>query len=373
MWMQKTQKLKHSKGRPLSCCDCNFPSLRQLVMSDRKLQFSIVLLLLIVFTLYLVRQQQLETIIEDKGEKHDSPQKSTYLEGHFPEVDYSGQDIFAPAAINDPSQFRKFNEVKKLGIYGNKIATLMETRPHERLPLVINSMISQISPDWLFRLYLSEEAAELLMKDQKIAEHIHSGKIIVVIINHDFKHPGPPIVTVSNFMKQRTFWENLAPATWVLVFQLDSVLCTPPTTGSWARPNEKRKKIEDYFIYDMIGAPLDCKGDGPGQCEYNGGLSLRNRPLLLQIIDENIRNTHDWDAEDRFFSRNLKRMGKRLPSREEAAAFSVQEEFPKSKTIFGIHQIWRSLHGKGPETDKKEQELIERCPEYTFAGPNEIL
>lgn len=350
-------------------------------MPDRKLQLSLTLLSLLVFSLYLFRHQHLQTVlvtqdVEQQGTSRASqspPNVPTYKEREYPGVDYSGQDKFTLPAISDPSQAGKLDGLRKLGINPDKVATLMETRAHHRLPLVINSMISQISPDWLFRLYLSQEANDLVMKNQKIAGHVRDGKVIIVLVTHDFKHPGPPIVTVSNFMKQRTFWENLAPATWVLIFQLDAVLCTPPTSGAWARPGEKRKKIEDYFQFDMIGAPLDCKGNGPGQCEYNGGLSLRNRPLILQIIDENIKNTHDWDAEDRFFSRNLKKLRGRLPTREQAAAFSVQEEFPKSETIFGIHQVWRSLHGKGPETDKKEKELIERCPEYMIAGPNEIL
>lgn len=333
-------------------------------MLERRLQLIIVLLVMFMIVFSLIKHQQLQGLVASEAVK--GPLKST-------PVDRSELEVFAVPPIDDPSQAERLKLVKEHGFNLDKVATLMETRPDARLPILINSFTTQIASDWLFRLFLSKEAIEVVMRNDTIVEHTKTGKITIIPINHDFKHPGPPIVTVSNWMKQRTYWENFSPATWVFVFQLDSALCTPPTTGKFARPNEVRKKIEDYFRFDYIGAPLDCKGEGPGECDFNGGLSLRRRSYILDVIDNHMDKTDEWDAEDRFFVRIMRLMGANLPTREEAAGFSVQVEAPKRETYFGIHQVWKEMHDRGPEKDKVEREMIERCPEYMIAGPNEIL
>jgi hypothetical protein len=48
--------------------------------------------------------------------------------------------------------------------------------------------------------------------------------------------------------------------------------------------------MEDFLEYDFIGAPIDPDlGFGEG---FNGGLSLRNRSLMLDIV-----TTWNWKAE----------------------------------------------------------------------------
>jgi len=74
-------------------------------------------------------------------------------------------------------------------------------------------------------------------------------------------------------------WEQLAPAKHVLLFQLDSILCS-----------NSPFEINDYLQYDFIGAPIqDLAGWGLG---FNGGLSLRNLDKTLQIVRNN-----NWVAE----------------------------------------------------------------------------
>lgn len=51
--------------------------------------------------------------------------------------------------------------------------------------------------------------------------------------------------------------------------------------------------MEDFLQYDFIGAPIDPKlGFGEG---FNGGLSLRNRSMMLDIV-----RWYDWKVDKKF-------------------------------------------------------------------------
>lgn len=69
----------------------------------------------------------------------------------------------------------------------------------------------------------------------------------------------------------------MAPAEHVLLFQADSILCA-----------NAAHSVEDFFQYDFIGAPI-AERLGKG---FNGGLSLRRRPLIEAITRE-----WDWDTD----------------------------------------------------------------------------
>lgn len=82
---------------------------------------------------------------------------------------------------------------------------------------------------------------------------------------------------VSGFLTKAWVWEQLAPAGHVLIFQSDSILCS-----------NSLLKVDDFLQYDFVGAPIDpAYGEG-----FNGGLSLRNRSMVLDIIQNS-----DWRGE----------------------------------------------------------------------------
>ncbi len=74
---------------------------------------------------------------------------------------------------------------------------------------------------------------------------------------------------VSLFLLKPWLWEQLKSASRVLLFQTDSIICS-----------NSAHKIEDFMEWDFIGAPY-ARYIGPG---YNGGLSLRNPNLILEIL-----------------------------------------------------------------------------------------
>jgi len=127
----------------------------------------------------------------------------------------------------------------------------------------------------------------------------------------------------SNYNKLLTgynFWNQL-PWDKVLIFQNDSWLLRPG--------------IEQYMQYDFIGAPL-YHIDFPAM---NGGLSLRDRRAMLEIIKSTPYNSNVGN-EDIYFSTRCKEQN--LPTYEIATTFSVETCWGWGN--FGVHALdkWKS-------------------------------
>ena len=150
------------------------------------------------------------------------------------------------------------------------------------------------------------------------------------------------------------------------MFQADSIVCTNANI-----------RVDDFVEYDFVGAPIDVPNDPPnGHGEgYNGGFSLRNRSMILDIV-----NTFSWQAEkdageisqapcvtqepclkfeDQWFYHKMKDMPEaRLPTQEVASTFAVETVW--FDTPLGYHQVerWNS--------DKMDK-VAQWCPEYALA------
>lgn len=134
---------------------------------------------------------------------------------------------------------------------------------------------------------------------------------------------------VSRFLTGPWLWEQLEAAPRVLLFQSDSVLCA-----------KSEARVEDYLGYDLVGAPIaPVYGDG-----YNGGLSLRNPRLFLQIVRETDFATSGEKFEDQFFYNELKKRGASLPSPDVAKTFSVETVYYETPLGYHQPQRWQEEH-----------------------------
>lgn len=177
---------------------------------------------------------------------------------------------------------------------------------------------------------------------------------------------------VSELLTIPWFWEQLAPAGHVLLFQADSILCA-----------NSDKRIDDFLEYDFVGAPIDVPAQGnSGHGEgLNGGLSLRNRTMILDIVSESSWKTEMDDGtisqegcvtkkpclkfEDQWFYHKMKEIpGSRLPTKEVAATFAVETVWYDRP--LGYHQVERW------NADKMEQ-VAAWCPEYKMATTDLIV
>ena len=98
-----------------------------------------------------------------------------------------------------------------------------------------------------------------------------------------------------------------------------------------------RTGIEEYMQYDFIGAPI-------GHIQFpcmNGGLSLRKKSKMMQVIAAIKYNEGLHGNEDMFFCNAIKDIGGNLPTKEIAQSFSVETIFGLGS--MGVHAIEKYL------------------------------
>ncbi|TVY13521.1 hypothetical protein LARI1_G009275 [Lachnellula arida] len=224
------------------------------------------------------------------------------------------------------------------------VAAIIETRPLKPLIPLILHFSSVLGPDWPIHIFTT----------QTTIPHSRSLQRALDCKRVQIRHlPTESTFTdrnsVSEFLTTPWFWQQLAPAGHVLLFQADSILC-------YNAP----MRVEDFLQYDFVGAPIDGTiGQG-----MNGGLSLRRRKLMLEVSlryswrGELATAENPVEFEDQWYWHKLLGMGARMPSQEEASKFSVETIW--YETPVGYHQVqrWNMDH---------IETVDQYCPEYRLA------
>jgi hypothetical protein len=145
--------------------------------------------------------------------------------------------------------------------------------------------------------------------------------------------------SVSRFLTRPWLWEQLVSAPRVLLFQTDSIVCA-----------KAGQTVDDFAEFDFVGAPIDPQF-GAG---YNGGLSLRNPELFLNITQQWDFATSGDEFEDQWFFKMAKATGGKLPELDVAKTFAVETIYYENP--LGYHQPARW------QADRMD-EIEEWCPE----------
>ena len=162
---------------------------------------------------------------------------------------------------------------------------------------------------------------------------------------------------VNIYLSRPWLWEQLAPAQHVLVFQADAMLCA-----------NSYRTVEDFLEWDFIGAGLGAPK------LYNGGLCLRNRTMILDIL----REGNNWEeetksgkwtmgGEDAWFSAKMDHRGAHLPEDNVALEFACEFDWQlnEPRTPLGFHKV----HKRAP---KKVDEIAKWCPEIALAAAGNL-
>ncbi|KAI9832076.1 MAG: hypothetical protein M1826_002404 [Phylliscum demangeonii] len=238
----------------------------------------------------------------------------------------------------------------------NKVAAIIETRPLDNVIPLILHFGAVLGPDWPIVVFtLPEAMGHFFNSSSAFRRQVAAQRVSVRALPADavFSTRGG----VSKFLTQAWVWEQLAPARHVLLFQADSIVCSNAPVA-----------IDDFLSYDFVGAPI-APQYGRG---YNGGLSLRSRELVLQIVrnaswEQELAaaqpaggKVHEWNIafEDQWFVMKMAEMGPdraRLPSEEVAKTFAV--ETIAYERPLGYHQATR--------WQQPNLQAIEKyCPEW---------
>ncbi|KAI4200888.1 MAG: hypothetical protein LQ348_001705 [Seirophora lacunosa] len=233
-----------------------------------------------------------------------------------------------------------------------KTAVIFEGRKSANLVPLILHFSSVLGPEWPIKVFHTAENRDAFSISPAFQRQTSSGHISLEQLPSNVTLTNQP--AISRFFTQPWLYHRLAPAKHILFFQTDSILCA-----------NSPRMVEDFLEYDFVGAPIDSKfGSG-----MNGGLSLRNRERVLEVLGRSnfTGDPRDAEFEDQWFFREMKNLppgpngqpGANLPSPEIAARFSVETMWHRQP--FGLHQIsrWQPNHLK---------EVEAWCPEYRLAG-----
>jgi hypothetical protein len=198
-------------------------------------------------------------------------------------------------------------------------AVIIEPRKHKALPFVLKNFLENLSDEWNMIIFHGNSNKDYINAIINRGLLQHKSRITLVNLNIDN-------LTKDEYSKllitNRDFYD-IIPTETFLIFQADSMIFS------------RYKNLINYFLkYDYVGAPWSYEPRNNGHNVGNGGLSLRKKSKMLEIMDKEPDTNL---PEDVFFScTNEVELYK--PSLEEAKHFSVENIF--SKRTFGCHQPW---------------------------------
>ncbi|KAK2779129.1 hypothetical protein CKAH01_11388 [Colletotrichum kahawae] len=225
----------------------------------------------------------------------------------------------------------------------SNVAVITETHS-ANVPMLVPIMLhfaSSLGPKWPVVLLTLQENWKM-PESMQFRQLVEAKRIIILYLPPGTAFPDHKSVTY--FMVRPWLWELFAPANRILMFQVDSILCSQSTS-----------KVDDFLEWDFIGAPI-AKRYGKG---YNGGLSIRNPRLFLDIIREQQKNPVRLNVEDQWFFERLQARNARLPTEDQAKHFAVETVF--YETPLGYHQPKRFL-------PQRMDEIRAWCPEVDMIG-----
>ena len=199
-------------------------------------------------------------------------------------------------------------------------ALIIEPRKHKSLHFVINNFLTHLSNEWAVIVFHGTQNIEYVRNIANDLNSKHNNRIINLInLNVDNLNA----YTYSDIFFSKPFYDCI-PTNTFLVFQTDSMIL-----------KENKDGIQ-FFIdydYDYVGSPWNNNHVG------NGGLSLRKKNKMLEIIDS---KGYIRMHEDDYFSYDIDpKIKYHVPPYGIAKLFAIETVFYDKP--FGIHNFWRHL------------------------------
>ena len=231
------------------------------------------------------------------------------------------------------NQFMKHIPLPKVQLGSIYEAVFIEFRILPNIEFVVRNAILKLGNAWSFTIICGTKNLQYV---KQIVKKI-SPNIKILKLAHDNMTRNE----YSNYLMTSRFW-NLLQGDKILIYQEDSLIL--------------KENIMDFINFDYIGAPFPKDTDDTPNCVGNGGLSLRTKSKMLEIIHKcPIKNfklgnsTKNYMAmigmdsvpEDVYFSKNMQdyKIGN-VADWDTAFQFSSESLF--NKHSFGCHQFWVS-------------------------------
>ena len=210
-------------------------------------------------------------------------------------------------------------------------AVLIEFRTFPHLEFTIRNTILKLGSDWSHTVVCGKNNYALMVE---ICRRISTE---IKVINTQMTN-----ITLSEYsilFSLKTFW-NLFTGDKILIYQEDTCIF--------------KSNIHEFLEWDYIGAPWSKHQNDNPHCVGNGGLSLRTKQCMLDVIDKisihtTIPNSSTLNymksmglkyvPEDVYFSKNMIEYSiGRVADWETARRFSVESIYHPDS--FGGHNFW---------------------------------
>lgn len=206
-------------------------------------------------------------------------------------------------------------------------AIMVEPRKHLAYELVLRNFLENLNDDWQFLLFVGNDNEAYV---RTIVNRIGDPRVCI----YNIGIPNLTGLTYSELFTNPLFYSFIHTEMF-LVFQTDSIV----------NPQYKHL-IYEFLDYDYVGAPWREGYVGRERDVGNGGLSLRKKTKMLEIIDKKIWNGAN---EDLFFSFYP---GINKPSVSHAEIFSVESIY--NERSFGLHNCWNQRFNSEQMTNLKK-------------------
>lgn len=209
-------------------------------------------------------------------------------------------------------------------------AIIVEPRQHKALELVLSNFTSNLDERWNFIIFHGTNNLDFIINILNNIIPEHKNRFTLINLNVENMSTND----YNNLLYTRDFYNNI-PTEIFLIFQTDTIIC---------------KKYKDYIYkfldYDYVGAPWRVSLFGNStKIVGNGGLSLRKKSKMLEILDN---CTHNYENEDMFFSKLISNckydVELKKPTIEDAMKFSVETIY--NNETFGVHKPWGWIDSK---------------------------
>jgi hypothetical protein len=214
-------------------------------------------------------------------------------------------------------------------------AVIVEFRILPHIEFIIRNAIYKLGGNWSFTVICGTNNYEFV---STICKEI-SKNIKIIQLNYD----NITQQEYSNLLMTEKFW-NLLNGEKILIYQEDSLIF--------------KNNIKDFIEYDFIGAPFPKESNDTPNCVGNGGLSLRTKIKMLEIIrnysiyELNIESSTlnymnikklTTPPEDVYFSKNMQEYNiGDVADWNTAYNFSCETIF--NPNSFAGHQFWISTN-----------------------------
>ena len=200
-------------------------------------------------------------------------------------------------------------------------AIIVEPRKHKALPFVLENFLNNLSEDWSFIIFHGTTNLEFIINiiNDNLNKHKHRIRFMNLGVDN------LTIKDYNNLLKYNKYFYECIPTETFLIFQTDSILI-----------KKYNHLINNFLHYDYVGAPWNHFPLNNDECVGNGGLSLRKKSKMIEIMKKQGRNDY---PEDVYFS-CCKSVATHKPSVNYAMLFSIEETF--SEMSFGCHQPWKN-------------------------------